>query len=172
MQSPFSHPRQGGLCPTPQRVCSRAYRLGTHSIPARAGSPFSRAPLSRRGRDRSPGYIFSPLIDRAAPFSRYYFSEVVGRALKPLSRELTLHSLRHTFVTWRLEMGDPMARVQGLTGHADANTLMRYAHIAPDPLADLLPFLRTPPGFPPNPLSKSSSPFPPDKRDPLENLDG
>jgi integrase len=123
------------------------------------------------GETPPPGYVFSPLVDRTVPFSRYYFSEVVGRALKPLSRELTLHSLRHTFVTWRLEMGDPMARVQGLTGHADANTLMRYAHIAPDPLADLLPFLRTQPGFPPNPLPKSSSHFPPDRRDPLENLD-
>ena len=94
------------------------------------------------GETAPAGYVFSPLTDRSAPFSRYYFSEVVGRALKPLSPELTLHSLRHTFVTWRLEMGDPIVRVQRLRGHADANTLMRYAHIAPDPLANLLPFIR------------------------------
>jgi integrase len=36
-----------------------------------------------------------------------------------------------------------MIRVQSLMGHADANTLLRlrYAHVQPDPLADLLPLL-------------------------------
>jgi site-specific recombinase XerD len=52
-----------------------------------------------------------------------------------------LHTLRHTFATWRLEMGEPMIRVQSLMGHADANTLLRYAHVQPDPLQDLLPLL-------------------------------
>ena len=47
----------------------------------------------------------------------------------------------HTFATWRLEMRDPLIRVKGMMGHADANTLMRYAHVQPDPLADLLPLL-------------------------------
>ena len=61
--------------------------------------------------------------------------------LKPLSPELTLYSLRHTFATWRLEMGDPLIRVRALMGHSDANTLLRYAHVGPDPMADLLPLL-------------------------------
>jgi site-specific recombinase XerD len=38
-------------------------------------------------------------------------------------------------------MGDPMVRVQALMGHADANTLLRYAHVQPDPMADLLSLL-------------------------------
>jgi site-specific recombinase XerD len=38
-------------------------------------------------------------------------------------------------------MGDPMVRVQALMGHADANTLLRYTHVQPHPLADLLPLL-------------------------------
>jgi len=38
-------------------------------------------------------------------------------------------------------MGDPMVRVQALMGHADANTLLRYTHVQPDLLADLLPLL-------------------------------
>jgi site-specific recombinase XerD len=38
-------------------------------------------------------------------------------------------------------MGDPMVRVQALMGHADANTRLRYTHVQPDPLADLLPLL-------------------------------
>jgi site-specific recombinase XerD len=31
-----------------------------------------------------------------------------------------------------------MVRVQSLVGHADANTLLRYAHVQIDPLANLL----------------------------------
>jgi site-specific recombinase XerD len=38
-------------------------------------------------------------------------------------------------------MGDPMSGVQRLMGHADANTLLCYAHVQPDPMADLLPLL-------------------------------
>jgi integrase len=48
---------------------------------------------------------------------------------------------RYTFATWRLDMGDPIIRVQALMGHADANTLLRYAHGQVDPMADLLPLL-------------------------------
>jgi Phage integrase family len=106
------------------------------------------------GEEPEAGYVFSPGPDHARPFSRYYLSEAVSALLKPVNLALTLHSLRHTFATWRLEMGEPMAQVQTLMGHADANTLMRYAHIEPDPLADLLPLLRRYP-------AGSSSRFPP-----------
>ena len=34
-----------------------------------------------------------------------------------------------------------MIRVQSQMGHADANTLLRYEHVQPDPLADLLPLV-------------------------------
>ena len=34
-----------------------------------------------------------------------------------------------------------MIRVQSLMGHADANALLRYTHVQPDPLADLLQLL-------------------------------
>jgi site-specific recombinase XerD len=61
--------------------------------------------------------------------------------LKPLNPALNLHALRHTFATWRLEMGDPLVPVRALMGHADANTLVHYAHVQPDRLADLLPLL-------------------------------
>jgi len=34
-----------------------------------------------------------------------------------------------------------MIRVQSLMGHADANTLLRHAHVQVDPMADLLRLL-------------------------------
>jgi hypothetical protein len=36
-------------------------------------------------------------------------------------------------------MGDPMIRVQSLLGHADANTLLRYANVQPDPVWSKFP---------------------------------
>jgi site-specific recombinase XerD len=61
--------------------------------------------------------------------------------LKPFCPAFTLRLLRHIFATWWLEMGAPMIWVQNLMGHADANTLLRYAHVQPDPMANLLPLL-------------------------------
>ena len=51
---------------------------------------------------------------------------------------MTLHVLRHTFAKWRLEIGNPLIRVWALMGHADADTLLRYARVRVDPMADLL----------------------------------
>jgi integrase len=65
----------------------------------------------------------------------------VRQPMKALKPALSLHSLRHTFSSWRLEMGEPMIQVQSLMGHADANTLLHYAHVQVDPMADLLPLL-------------------------------
>lgn len=38
-------------------------------------------------------------------------------------------------------MGDPLL-VKGWMGHASAEALLRYAHVQPDPLQDLLPLLK------------------------------
>jgi integrase len=102
------------------------------------------------GEGEGRGYVFSPDPDRQRTFHHDSLSQAVEPLLKSISPALNLHALRHTFATWRLEMGDPMVRVQSLMGHADANTLLRYAHVQPDPLADLLPLLEchTLPAFP------------------------
>jgi hypothetical protein len=38
-------------------------------------------------------------------------------------------------------MGDPLLLVKGGMGHSSTETLLRYAHVQPDPLQDLLPLL-------------------------------
>jgi hypothetical protein len=39
-------------------------------------------------------------------------------------------------------LGPSLDPAQGISmPHADANTLLRYTHVEPDPLADLLPLL-------------------------------
>jgi site-specific recombinase XerD len=87
------------------------------------------------------GYVFSPDLERQRTFHHDSLSQAVEPLLKSLNPALNLHALRHTFATWRLEMGDPIIRVQSLMGHADANTLLRYVHVQVDPMADLLPLL-------------------------------
>jgi integrase len=94
------------------------------------------------GEEAQPGIVFSPLADRSRRFDADVLTKGVRRLLGPIDPRLTLHSLRHTFATWRLMMGDPLLLVKGWMGHSSAETLLRYAHVQADPLADLLPLLK------------------------------
>jgi integrase len=88
------------------------------------------------------GYVFAPTLSRDRPFHSDSLTAIIDKhLLRPIGPGLTLHSLRHTFATWRLEQGDSLIRVRALMGHADANTLLRYAHVHPSPLTDLLSLL-------------------------------
>lgn len=93
------------------------------------------------GETPQTGFVFSPLADRSRRFDADVLTKGVRRLLAPIDPRLTLHSLRHTFATWRLMMGDPLLLVKGWMGHASAETLLRYAHVQADPLQDLLPLL-------------------------------
>jgi integrase len=66
--------------------------------------------------------------------SRAFYSSSVTRAFKHLLRkvapDLTLHDLRHTFITEAMEKGIPPARVQRLAGHKLLSTTERYTHVA------------------------------------------
>jgi integrase len=93
------------------------------------------------GEDTRAGYVFSPVRDRSRSFVADWPTKLVERLLKPLSPELSLHSLRHTFASWHLEMGESLIHVQALMGHSSAQTLLRYAHVEPEPMHDLLPLL-------------------------------
>ena len=48
---------------------------------------------------------------------------------------LRLHDLRHTFASFGATLGLSLQVVGRLLGHADTQTTQRYAHLAPDPLA-------------------------------------
>lgn len=53
-------------------------------------------------------------------------------------RAFTPHALRHSFVTYLLEMAVPIEVVSRLAGHSDISITTRYVRLAEDPLARFL----------------------------------
>ena len=66
----------------------------------------------------------------------------ISRAVKTVFRELqlpealTLHSLRHTYISYLLEKGVPPKRVQERAGHFSLNVTARYSHALPGTTVD------------------------------------
>jgi integrase len=46
-------------------------------------------------------------------------------------REATFHTLRHSFASWLIQAGVPIAEVQQYLGHSSDTMTRRYAHLAP-----------------------------------------
>ena len=82
------------------------------------------------GMERKGRYVFGgdkPLCHECS-ISRV-FVKLARRAGLPSS--VTLHSLRHTYITHLLEHGINPRRVQQLAGHAVFSTTWRYSHVLP-----------------------------------------
>jgi integrase len=46
------------------------------------------------------------------------------------------HDLRHTWASWHVQAGTPLAVLKELGGWASLDMVLRYAHLAPGHLAD------------------------------------
>lgn len=46
-------------------------------------------------------------------------------------QKIVFHSFRHTFASWIVQSGFPLALVSQMLGHSSINVTMRYAHLAP-----------------------------------------
>ena len=55
----------------------------------------------------------------------------VARRMAGVRKELTPHSIRHTFGSWLAIQGTPLRTIQELLGHADVRMTFRYAHLSP-----------------------------------------
>jgi site-specific recombinase XerD len=55
----------------------------------------------------------------------------VARRMAGLRKELTPHSIRHTFASWLAIRGTPLRTIQELLGHEDVRRTIRYAHLSP-----------------------------------------
>ncbi len=64
-------------------------------------------------------------------------------ALKAGLRDISLYTLRHTFISRLVQAGVSLTEVAALAGHQDIRMTMRYAHLAPQHLRDSIAALET-----------------------------
>jgi site-specific recombinase XerD len=68
-----------------------------------------------------------------------YSLEQVGMAVIRTAKHaqlpgVSLHTLRHTFISRLVQAGRPLPEVAALAGHRDIKMTLRYAHLAPSHL--------------------------------------
>ena len=88
--------------------------------------------LASTGVGRGDELVFGGASGRAV--NREYASKAFlkYRRAASLPDEIHFHSLRHTCASWLVQGGVSLVRVKEILGHASIQTVMRYAHLAPD----------------------------------------
>jgi len=73
---------------------------------------------------RTPGHYIHPTVVQRA--------FVAAKLKAGIEKDVTFHSLRHTFATHLLEAGVSLRRIQALLGHRCLSTTERYLHVGGD----------------------------------------
>jgi integrase/recombinase XerD len=91
----------------------------------------------KRVTPKSPAALF--LNHRGLPFAASTLWTRIKRRLKraEIGRNVTPHTLRHSFATHLLENGADLRVIQELLGHASISTTEVYTHVATSRLRDI-----------------------------------
>lgn len=83
-------------------------------------------------RDRltesSSGFVFSTPAEMIPDHSNWYKAHWLP-AVRSSGVDARIHDLRHTYASWLLQEGVPLAEVGKLLGHENHATTQRYAHL-------------------------------------------
>lgn len=88
----------------------------------------------RKHMDKYPGeYLF---IGRNGKLSVRAIQKLVGEAVKraKINKNVSVHTLRHSFATHLLDNGVDIRRIQELLGHSNLQTTQIYAHVSTEEL--------------------------------------
>lgn len=72
--------------------------------------------------------IDTPQENKIFPFSRKAFAYYIDRFSRITGKKYTIHQIRYTFATQRLEEGIRLDILQKILGHASIQTTLHYAH--------------------------------------------
>ncbi len=88
----------------------------------------ARPELLKKGKD--PNYIF--LNNMGEPLSRQSFFLILKKLAKDagITKEISPHTLRHSFATHLLEAGTDLRYIQEMLGHEDISTTQIYTHLS------------------------------------------
>ncbi len=80
-------------------------------------------------RKKSKGFVFADDLENH--FSIRRLNDGLDQVCRKAGfRKITPHILRHTFASQLAMKGAPIQAIQGLLGHSDIQTTMRYAHLS------------------------------------------
>ncbi len=92
---------------------------------------------SRLAKGKNTPHLF--LTAMGGPMSRQGFWKIIKKyaAAAGIRKQISPHSIRHSFATHLLEGGADLRAVQTLLGHADISTTQIYTHITQNRLKEL-----------------------------------
>jgi integrase/recombinase XerD len=118
-----------------KRSKQRIVPLGTAAIDELRGYLASARP--RFDRTMSSAFVF---LNRSGEgLTRQGFWKIIKRRARQagIHRNITPHTLRHSFATHLLENGADLRSVQAMLGHADISTTQIYTHVTRERLRQI-----------------------------------
>ena len=96
----------------------------------------AQAILLRRLPEDPAGLFFTsngrPIREAGTVFRRIVGRSGINRGVNDRRVKVVFHTFRHTFASWLVQAGTPLAVVSTLLGHKTVIMTQRYAHLAPD----------------------------------------